>query len=59
MSKEFYDALYDIWRNGGNPNSVSVDEVDYYRAKGYSESDACEFVVEDNLPILHSNEEEK
>jgi len=35
MDDEFYDICYDAWRSGKNPDNVSEDKWDYYRAEGY------------------------
>lgn len=34
-SKRFYDLVYDAWRSGRNPDSVSRDWFDDFRAQGY------------------------
>ena len=35
MEKEFYDLVYEAWRNGKNPDAVSMDDYYYYRDYGY------------------------
>lgn len=34
--KEFYDLCYEAWRNGKNPDAVSIDRYDARLADGYS-----------------------
>ena len=35
------DVLFQVWRNGGNPDRIDFDRVDDSRARGYSEDDAA------------------
>ena len=35
MDKEFYDLCYDAWRNGKDPDAVSIDRYDDRLADGY------------------------
>ena len=35
MSKDYYDAVYEAWRSGRNPDRVDADRMDYDRALGY------------------------
>lgn len=33
---DFYDKVYDAWRSGYNPDSVSEDMYDDCRSRGYA-----------------------
>ena len=35
MDSAFYDKVYDAWRTGYNPDTVSVDLYDDYLSQGY------------------------
>ena len=35
MDSEFYDLVYEAWRNGRNPDAVREDRFDDYLACGY------------------------
>lgn len=35
MEDEFYDLVYDAWRQGKNPDLVSEDLYDDMRSQGY------------------------
>ncbi len=40
MSNTFYDAVYEAWRRGKNPDAVDPDRIWYDEVMGY-EPDAC------------------
>ena len=38
--REFYDAVFEVWRSGGNPDHVDRDRMFYDRADGF-EPEVC------------------
>ena len=45
--KAFGDAVYETWRRGGNPDSVSQEQIDhhFYNGPGFSWDEAAQSEV--------------
>lgn len=42
----FYDAVYETWRRGGNPDNVSRDNIYHDISRGYEPEEARDYEIE-------------
>jgi hypothetical protein len=45
------DAVYEVWRRGGNPDAVSRDSMAHDRARGYDEAECVRHEVDRVLGV--------
>jgi len=48
--EDFYDLVYDAWRNGKDPDAVNMDAFDDYLGKGYPSDEITVDMVYPEVP---------